>query len=74
MPALVRYMLSRLFIGFVLGVGSAVAIVQIEPPARIASSSTAGIASASASSLALLTLPAALRGSIRALNKALPFR
>ncbi|MCQ4633977.1 hypothetical protein GB927_028355 [Shinella sp. CPCC 100929] len=32
MPALVRYMLSRLFIGFVLGVGSAVAILQVEPP------------------------------------------
>ncbi|MEW9612805.1 hypothetical protein AB3G45_02895 [Shinella sp. S4-D37] len=33
MPALVRYMLSRLLIGFVLGVGSAVAILQVEPPA-----------------------------------------
>lgn len=33
MPALVRYMLSRLFIGFVLGVGSAFAIIEIQPPA-----------------------------------------
>ncbi|ANH08603.1 hypothetical protein [Shinella sp. HZN7] len=33
MPVLICYMLSRLFIGFVLGAVSAVAVLQLEPPA-----------------------------------------
>ncbi|CAK7256340.1 hypothetical protein KYK30_04955 [Shinella yambaruensis] len=33
MPALVHYILSRLCIGFALGALSAVAVLQLEPPA-----------------------------------------